>query len=275
MHLYQDEDIDSIYTTSTLDELGLENNGVFHVIPEENIGEISNNEREKFDKLINEFSEIFATSDLDLGKAKGVTHKVDTADFEPIFQHAYRRSPAANKIIQEEVNKLLKGELIKPSNSPWASPLLLVKKKDGSNRVVIDYRKLNSISKKDRYPLPRIDDTLDKMHGAQYFSAMDLISGYWQIPMDEENQQKCAFITSEGLYQPIRMPQGLANAPATFQRLMDNNFRTLKNTCVLVYLDNINVYLKSFDSHLKDLCKVFYKTQRSRFKAETKEMFLF
>ena len=82
MHLYQDEDIDSIYTTSTLDELGLENNGVSYVIPEENIGEISNNEREKFDKLINKFSEIFATSDLDLGQAKGVTHKVDTADFD-------------------------------------------------------------------------------------------------------------------------------------------------------------------------------------------------
>ena len=92
---------------STLDELGLENNGVFHVIPEENIGEMSNNEREKFDKLIDKFFKIFATSDLDLGQAKGVTHKVDTADFEPIFQHAYRRSPAANKIIQEEVNKLL------------------------------------------------------------------------------------------------------------------------------------------------------------------------
>ena len=140
---------------------------------------------------------------------------------------------------------------------------------------MIDYCKLNSISKKDRYPLPRIDDTLDKMHGAQYFSAMDLISGYWQIPMDEENQQKCAFITSEGLYQPIRMPQGLANAPATFQRLMDNTFRTLKNTCVLVYLDNINVYSKSFDSHLKDLCKVFTRLGEIGLKLKPKKCSFF
>ena len=93
---------------------------------------------------------------------------------------------------------------------------MLAKKKDRTYRVVIDYRKLNAISKKDCYPLPQIDDTLDKLCGAKYFSAMDLISGYWQIPMEEEDQKKCAFITSEGLYQPTLMPQGLANAPATF-----------------------------------------------------------
>ena len=146
----------------------------------------------------------------------------------------------------KKVNQLLDGGLLKPSNSPWSSPLLLVKKKDGSNRLVINYRRLNSISKKDRYPLPRIDDNLDKLHGAKFFSAMDLLSGYWQVPMLEEDQRKCAIITSDGLYQPTQMPQGLANAPATFQRLMDSTFRDLKPVCVLHYLDDVNVYSKFF-----------------------------
>ena len=109
---------------------------------------------------------------------------------------------------------------------------------------MIDYRKLNSISKKDRYPLPRKDDTLDKLGGAKFFLAVDLIAGYWQIPMQVEDQEKCAIINADGLYQPTRMPQGLTNAPATFQRVMDTTFRDLKSICVLVYLDNINFLFK-------------------------------
>ena len=136
-----------------------------------------------------------------------------------------------------------KGLLI-PSKSPWASPVLIVKKKDGTNRVVIDYCCLNAITKKDSYPLPRIDDTIDQLGGAQFFSAMDLISGYWQIDLPEEEQEKCAIVAQSGLYQPTRMPQGLSIAPATFQRAMDSILSNLKRSCVLVYLDDINVFSK-------------------------------
>ena len=149
-----------------------------------------------------------------------------------------------------------KGLLI-PSKSPWAAPLLVVKKKDGSNRVVIDYRKLNNITRKNAYPLPQIDDALDCLGSAQFFSAMDLISGYWQVEMSPEDQEKCAIITTQGLFQPTRMPQGLCNAPATFQRLMDCVLSDLKFSCVLVYLDNINVFSHTFTDHIDHLEEVF------------------
>ena len=101
-----------------------------------------------------------------------------------------------------------------------AAPLLVVKKKDGTNRVVIDYQKLNNITKKDSYPLPRIDDALYRLGGAKYFSAMDLILVYWQVELSPEDQEECAIITTQGLFQPMCMPQGLCNVPATFQRLI-------------------------------------------------------
>lgn len=164
-----------------------------------------------------------------------------------------RRFKANDEVVKEEIEKLLDRGMIIPSKSPWASPILIVKKKDGTNRVVIDYHRLNNITKKDSYPLPRIDDALDKLGGAKFFSAMDLILGYWQIDLPVEEQEKCAIITSQGLFQPTQMPQGLCNAPATFQRAMDTILGDLKLSCVLVYLDNINVFSRTFTEHLEHL----------------------
>ena len=138
----------------------------------------------------------------------------------PLKSWAIRQSKATEEIAEAEISKLLESGLLVKSHSPWASPLLIVKKKDGSNRVVIDYQRLNLLTKKDSYPLPRIDDTIDKLGGAQYFSAMDLVSGYWQIDLPEEDQEKCAIIAQSGLYQPTWMPQGLTNASAPFQKIM-------------------------------------------------------
>ena len=121
----------------------------------------------------------------------------------------------------------------------------------------MDYCHLNKITKKDSYLLPRIDEALDQLHGAKFFSTMDLISGYWQVEMDPADQGKCALITSQGLFQPTRMPQGLTNAPTTFQRLMDDTLRNLKLSCILIYLDNINIFSKTFNKHLEQLQLVF------------------
>ena len=136
---------------------------------------------------------------------------------------------------------------------------------------MIDYYCLNAITKKDSYPLPRIDDTIDQLGGAQFFSAMDLISGYWQIDLPEEDQEKCAIVAQSGLYQPTRMPQGLSNAPATFQQAMDSILSDLKRSCVLVYNDDINVFSKTFDDHLDHLEQVFIQLKEVNLKLKPKK----
>ena len=152
---------------------------------------------------------------------------------------------------------MLANKVIKPSNSPWASPVVLVKEKDGSSRFCIDYRKLNEITTRDIYPLPRIEDCLGALGGNAYFSSLDLFAGYWQIPMDEKDKQKTAFIVDGGLFEFNVMPFGLTNATATFQRFMDLVLAGLKWNSLLVYLDDVCIFGKTFGEHLKNLEDTF------------------
>ncbi|UYV67511.1 hypothetical protein LAZ67_5001024 [Cordylochernes scorpioides] len=179
-----------------------------------------------------------------------VKHRIDTGDHAPIRQRPYRVSPYERGIIQTEVDKMLKSGIVKPSDSPWSSPVVLVKKKDGTWRFCVDYRRLNKITRKDVYPLPRIDDTLDSLKGASVFSTMDLKSGYWQIEVDEADREKTAFVTPDGLFEFKVMPFGLCNAPATFERIMDNLLRGLKWNICLCYLDDIIVFSKTMEEHI-------------------------
>ena len=129
--------------------------------------------------------------------------------------------PKENEIIKAEIDKGLEAGLIRPSKSPWTSPIVLVKKKDGKTRFCVDYRKLNSVTKKDKYPLPKIEDILNNLGKAQWFTSIDLASGYWQVQVAEEDKEKTAFISKFETYEYNVMPFGLCNAPATFQRLMN------------------------------------------------------
>src|SRR5437868_9884979 len=152
---------------------------------------------------------------------------------------------------------MLDNNLITESTSPWASPVILVAKKNGKKRFCVDYRKLNKITKKDAYPLLRIDEMLDSLAGTIYFSILNLMSRYWQVIMNPADKEKTAFITRYSTYEFNIMLFRLCNAPATFQRLMNQIYKNIDYKYVVVYLDDTNVFSRTFDDHIKHLHEVF------------------
>ena len=161
---------------------------------------------------------------------------------------------------------MLQNDIIQPSASPWASPVVLVQKRDGSQRFCVDYRKLNNVTKKDAYPIPRIDDTLDTLVGSCWFSTLDLVSGYWQVKVAEQDRKKTAFCVPEGLFEFKVLPFGLNNVPATFQRLMDLVLSGLKWNACLVYLDDVIIFGRTFEEHLFWLKEVFERFREAGLK---------
>ena len=150
--------------------------------------------------------------------------------------------------------------VIQPSNSPWASAIVLVRKKDGTLRICVDYRQLNSVTKLDTFPLPRIDDILDQLGNAKYFTTLDLAAGYWQIRVADDSIEKTAFISHGGLYEFRVMPFGLTNAPGVFQRLMQQVLQGLNPTdgpsFVSVYIDDVLIFSRSLEDHLRHIGQV-------------------
>ena len=181
-----------------------------------------------------------------------VVHEIDTGSTRPIRCNPRKLSPKKIKIQQELVDKMLDGQ-IEPSDSAWSAPTVLVTKKDGSTRFCVDYRRLNARTKKDAFPLPRIDDPLNSLSGQAWFSTLDLASGYWQVRLSENVKPKMAFATHSGLFQFAVMPFGLCNAPATFERLMSQVMRGLHWKRCLVYIDDILVFGNDLESALHNL----------------------
>jgi hypothetical protein len=206
--------------------------------------------------LIKKYAQLFITNK-QRSTAMGVYHEIDTGTARPLHCAPNRVAFKEREYIQQQVQEMLKNKVIQPSKSPWASRIVLVKKKDGKLRFCVDYRTLNSITKKDVYPLPRIDDSLAMLKKGKFFTTLDLFAGYWQIPLASDSKEKTAFITDSGLFEFNVMPFGLCNAPATFQRFMDATLAGLKWKSLLVYMDDIIIFSTTFDEHVKDLDEVF------------------
>ena len=213
--------------------------------------------RDELCTLLIEHQYSFAFETSDLGHTELVKHTIDTQGQGPIRQRAYRFSPHQRETAQEIIDELLRFKIIQPSLSPWAAPIVLVKKKTGDVRLCVDYRKLNAITKKDSFPLPRIDDVLDMLDGQKFFSTIDLASGYWQIEMDDDSKEKTAFIVDNNVYEWNRLAFGLTNAPGTFQRLMNFVLRGVLGKTCLVYLDDIIVFSKTKEEHFNNLRQIF------------------
>ncbi|GBN41538.1 Retrovirus-related Pol polyprotein from transposon 297 [Araneus ventricosus] len=237
----------------------------------ENLEGLNEEQRTAVKELLQEFQNLFSTSDSDVGHCNMAQHRINTGNHPPIKQYP-RRLPLTKK---EEVERLVKemvdNGIIEESSGPWASPIVLVKKKDGSIRFCFVYRKLNEITIKDSYPLPRIDDTLDALNGSQWFSTLDLKSGYWQVEIQPEDKEKTAFTTGQGLWQFKVMPFGLCNASATFERLMETVLRGLTSEACLVYLDDIIIVGRTFQEHLNNIRKVFQRLQKANLKLSPKK----
>lgn len=206
--------------------------------------DLTSEQRSQLLHLLAQFRSSFDVAQPTLGRTSTVSHHIDTGSNAPLRQRPYRVSAKERQVISEHVDDMLQRGVIRPSHSPWASPVVLVTKKDGSIRFCVDYRRLNKITRKDVYPLPRIDDALDSLQGAEFFSSLDLRSGYWQVPMSAVDRPKTAFTTPDGLYEFNAMPFGLCNAPARFERMTDNILRGLNWSTCLCYLDDIVVFAR-------------------------------
>ena len=211
-----------------------------------------------------------------LPPSRGVEHTIELAvGATPTRGHTFRKTGPELKALDEEVAKMLKLGWIRPSRSPFSASPLFVKKPDGTLRLVVDYRLLNGITIKNRYPLPLASELFDATQGARYFSKIDLRTGFHQIRVAEADRHKTAFSTPFGHYEYNVLAMGLCNAPATFMQLMNDTFRSALGKYVLVYLDDILVYSKTLKEHEEHVAAVFEKLRQQRLYAKRSKCELF
>ncbi|VDI36317.1 Hypothetical predicted protein [Mytilus galloprovincialis] len=233
---------------------------------------INEDQRQQLSRLLSQYQNVFSRTDDDIGRTDLVTHRINTGNAVPFRQRSRRMPLGKQEMEKSEVNRMLDKGIIEPSSSPWASNIVLVMKKNGSPRCCVDYRILNDVTKKDSYPIPRVDECLDSLAGGKFFGSMDLNSGFWQIGMAPEDKEKTAFLTSLGLYQFTVMPFGLANSPSTFERLMENVLRGLQWKELLLYMDDIISISSTFEEGLGRLERIFIRLQNAHLKLKTCQM---
>ena len=210
-------------------------------------------EQAKLRSLLAEFPKLFSGDKSDIGTVPNIRHKIVTTTDSPVCTRQWRLPHSTQQVIRDECDKMLAAGVIEPSSSPWLSPVVLVKKPDGTIRFCIDFRNLNKVSVAVSYPLPRMDLLLDELGGTSYFTVLDSRSAYWAVEVEPDDRPKTAFSDGHRLYHFRRLPFGLATAPSTFQRTMNMILASVLGKHTLAYLDDIVVYSKSFDEHMQHL----------------------
>ncbi|XP_071491677.1 uncharacterized protein [Diadema antillarum] len=224
--------------------------------------ELSDAERKELVGLVKGFADVMTDVP---GHTNLAQHTVQLKTEEPIRSRPFPVPQSMKETIQEEVNTMLDMKVIEPSTSPYAAPVVLVPKKDGKVRFCVDYRKLNSVTVIDNEPIPNVEEIMSEIGEAKYFSKIDLSKGYWQIPVDERDREKTAFVTPEGQYQFRVLPFGMVNAPAVFTRMMRKLLAGLPH--VVHYIDDVLVYSKTWEEHVDDLRRVFQRLREAHLTA--------
>jgi hypothetical protein len=203
-------------------------------------------------ELLNEFSDVFPEDQPGLPPERQVSMEIDLVDdAKPAAKPAFRLSPAEMDELKTQLSLLLEKGLIRPSVSPWGAPVLFAPKKDGGLRMCLDYRALNKLTVKNKCPIPRIDEIFDRLQGAEYFTSLDLRSGYYQIRVRDQDIPKTCIRTRYGSFEFLVMPFGLTNAPSTFQAVMNDVFREYLDDFVMVYIDDILIYSRTAEEHFR------------------------
>lgn len=249
--------------------------GLLAVPVQANIQGLTPAQLNELNELLAKHRDVFSKDSNDFGYTETVTHDIHTGNTHPIKQKHRRVPPHVFQEFKKHVHDLVAQGVLKESSSPWASPAVIVIKKDGSIRFCCDYRSLNRVTCKDAYPLPRVEESLDALGKAQIFSTLDLTAGYFQVAVNEKDQGKTAVTTPFGLFEWTRMPFGLCNAPATFQRLMEVVLGDLAFEVLLIYLDDIIVFSEDFQGHCEKLDVVFDRLRQHGLKLKPSKCFLF
>lgn len=221
------------------------------------IGPVSNLWKQRISKLIKDYNHVFAKNDLDLGYTDAVRHRIELTDNTPFKERSRPVAPADFEDLRQHIKELLDSGVIRESHSPYASPIVIVRKKSGKVRMTIDYRRLNQRTIRDNFNLPKIEDILTCLSGSKWFSTLDLKSGYYQVVMHEDDKEKTAFTCPLGFFEFNRLPQGVTNAPATFQRLMERCLADMTMKGCMVFLDDMVIYSDTLEAHEEKLRMVF------------------
>ena len=236
---------------------------------------MSSTQKKQIANLLGKYGDTFSKDENDLGRTGIIKHRISVDNTRPIKQAMHRVPVHMQDELDRHIDLMLDNDIIQPLASPWASAIVLVKKKDGSRRFCIDYRCLNDVTVKDAYPLPRIDEFLDQLAGSKWFSCLDLSAGYWQVEVEPEDRQKAAFITRHDLFEFNVMPFGLCNAPATFERLMELVLSGLHWHICVIYLDDIIIFGKTFSEMIKNLDMVLERFAQAGLKLKSQKCQLF
>ena len=241
----------------------VESNPKYHTNPE-----LTNEQRFRLETLLESY-DIFANGLINMEPTPMIEHSIPLTDEnQAVYVRPYKTSAKESEIFEQKAKNLLMAGIIKPSISPFNNPVLLIKKPSGDYRLVVDLRRINKITRKQTYPIPRIDSAIDELSGKTWFTSIDCASGYWTISLKEEDQHKTAFSTAHGHWDWTRVVQGLIEAPYTFASLMNRLFIDIRGTKTSYFFDDIVILGKSFDEHLQNIDIVLGRIRNSKLRLQ-------